>query len=395
MKLLALTTSFPLRAESSAGVFVRRLYEHLPAGWEVLVLCPADAQPYAAPPAPHLRVHPIRYAPRRWRTLAQQSGGILSGLRRSPWRVALLPALLLGFAWQCLLRGRNADLIHANWAVCGAIAGWVGAWMGKPVVTTLRGDDVTTAERSRVQRWLLNAAVRRSTAVICVCEPMRAQLQARYPQRAAAMHACPNGIEERFFQVAHTPRAGPLRVLAIGSLIVRKGLDVLLDAVARMQHGSSLQVRIVGEGPERDNLDERARRLGIAARVTLAGAVPPDGIPAELAAADVLVLSSHSEGRPNVVIEALAAGVPVISSDLPGVADLVQDGINGWIVRIGDAHDLARALDEAVQHEAECARRGDAGRRTLLAQAYGWEATGLAYEAVFRKALASAAGDKR
>src|SRR6185312_8955117 len=146
----------------------------------------------------------VRYAPRAWRRLAQESGGVVAGLRRTPWYVLLLPGLLLGLFWRCLLRAGDADLIHANWAVCGAMAGIVGRLRRKPVVTTLRGSDVARATRSWLDRMILGLAVRNSRIVICVSEAMAARLRAQFPHRTADIHACLNGADEAFFQIGRT-----------------------------------------------------------------------------------------------------------------------------------------------------------------------------------------------
>ena len=146
MRLLALTTSYPLRPGSSSGVFVQSLYRRLSAECAIDVVCPADSKPTKAAfedgAATGIRIHAVRYAPRAWRRLAQESGGVVAGLRRAPWYVLLLPGLLFGLFGRCLLRADDVDLIHANWAVCGAVAGIVGRLRRKPVVTTLRGSDV-------------------------------------------------------------------------------------------------------------------------------------------------------------------------------------------------------------------------------------------------------------
>ena len=152
MRLLALTTSYPLYLGSSAGIFVQSLYRRLSVKCAIDVVCPAGAKPMKATfddsAATGIRVHAVHYAPRAWRRLAQESGGIVTGLRRAPWYVLLLPGLLFGLFWRCLLRAGDTDLIHANWAVCGAMAGIVGRLRRKPVITTLRGSDVTRATRS-------------------------------------------------------------------------------------------------------------------------------------------------------------------------------------------------------------------------------------------------------
>lgn len=394
MRVLALTTSYPLRPGSSAGVFVQSLYRHLSVGYTIDVVCPADSKPSKAmfddAAAPSVRIRAIRYAPRAWRTLAQESGGVVAGLRRSPWHALLLPGLLLGLFWRCLLCAGDADLIHANWSICGAMAGIVGRLRKKPVITTLRGSDVARASRSRLDRAILDMALRNSRSVICVSAAMAEQLRTQYPRRIADIHACLNGADETFFQIERAASdVTVLRILAVGNLIRLKGFDVLIEAVARARNREQMQVCIVGSGPERDSLVAQAASCGVSSNFTFIGTVPATEMPKRVSEADVLVLSSRSEGRPNVVVEALAGGLPVISTDLEGVQGMVRNGDTGWLVAVDDADAMAEALDEAIADRAELHRRGERARAVARAQSGTWTDTARCYGMLFQVALAA------
>lgn len=389
VRLLALTTSYPLRPGSSAGVFVQNLYRYLTTTCAIDVVCPADPKPvFDDGMVRGIRLHAVHYAPGAWRTLAQGSGGVVTGLQRSPWKVLLLPCLLLGLFWRCLMLATNADLIHANWSVCGAMAGIVGRLRKKPVITTLRGSDVARATRSRLDRMILGLAVNNSRFVICVSEAMAERLRGQFPQRAADIHACLNGTDEAFFRVDRVASVDAvLRVLAVGNLIRLKGFDVLIEAIARARHRERMHVCVVGGGPEREPLLAQAASRGVSSRFTFVGAVPVSDMPGRFAEADVFVLSSRSEGRPNVVVEALAAGLPVISTDLEGVQGMVNNGDNGWLVAVDDADELAAALDQAVGDRAELQRRGTHARAFARRRLGTWGDTARCYEALFQYAL--------
>lgn len=391
MRLLALTTSYPLRPDSSAGVFVQSLYRRLSVEYAIDVVCPADSKPtkatYDDDEATGIRIHAIRYAPRAWRRLAQESGGIVTGLRHAPWQVLLLPGLLLGLFLRCLLRADDADLIHANWSICGAMVGIVGRLRRKPVITTLRGSDVARATRSWLDRMILGLAVRNSRIVICVSESMAERLRTQFPHRAADIHACLNGVDETFFRIDRAVSDGTsLRVLAVGNLIRLKGFDVLIEAVARARHREQMHVRVVGAGPERESLLAQAASCGVSACFTFVGAVPAADIPMFFSEADVFVLSSRSEGRPNVVVEALASGLPVISTDLEGVQGMVADGDDGWLVAVDDPDALAVALDQAAADRVELQRRSERARAFARTRIGTWADTARCYGALFQAA---------
>ena len=395
MRLVALTTSFPLHKDACTGVFVRRLYEHLPEPWRVEVICPDDdaVQPPEVEESRRIRLRPVRYAPRRWQTLAQRSGGMAARMSEVPWQTVLVPALLAALWWRSLSLARRADLLHANWAVCGAIAAFAAALVRRPLVTTLRGDDVTRAERSILDRRLLDSAVRGSVAVVCVSDAMAVKLRALYPSRAEDIHVCLNGVDSSFLTVVRSmPESGRLRVAAVGSLIQRKGYDMLIEAIARMRHRDAVTLKIAGAGPELSALRWRAARLGVDDRIHLVGEIPPAHVPQFLADADIFVLPSRSEGRPNVVVEALAAGLPVVSTDLPGAVDLVNPGVNGWRVAVDDVAGFALALDDACAHPEERERRAAAARAGILRNGCDWAATGECYDTLFSQVVERRSG---
>lgn len=392
-RLLALTTSYPLYPDGSAGVFVQSLYRHLSETYAIDVVCPAEPNTSRAPindsTAPSIRVYAVRYAPSAWRTLAQKAGGVVLSVRRAPWRMFLLPALLGALFWRCLMRASDADLIHANWTICGAIAGIIGRMRRKPVITTLRGSDVARAERSWLDRIILGFAVRTSGTVVCVSEAMAERARRQFPRRAADIHACLNGVDEAFFRIVRPHSDGKtLRVLAVGNLIRLKGFDVLVEAVARAHCRDHVRVNIVGDGAEGDALVALAAARGVSACFEFPGRLPVSDMPEQFADADVFVLSSRSEGRPNVVVEALASGLPVISTDLEGVRGMVMDGKTGWLVAVDDADQLAKALDQANADRAELRRRGEHAREIANARLGTWADTARAYDALFRAALA-------
>jgi len=394
VRVLALTTSYPLHRGGSAGVFVQSLYRRLSETYAIDVVCPADTKvaqtSFEDFTAADIHVLAVRYAPKAWRTLAQQAGGVVLSVKRAPWRVFLLPALLGALFWRCLMRAGDADLIHANWTVCGVMAGIVGRLRRKPVITTLRGSDMTRAEHSWLDRIILGLAVRTSSTVICVSEAMAERARRQFPRRAADIHACLNGVDEAFFGIVRTASTGnELRVLAVGNLIRLKGFDVLIEAVARARCRDQVRVSIVGDGSEEQALLALAAARGVSACFEFAGRLPVADMPGRFADADVFVLSSHSEGRPNVVVEALASGLPVISTNLEGVRGMVMDGDTGWLVAAGDADQLAAALDQANANRAELRRRGERAREVANTRIGTWAETARGYDALFCAALAS------
>ncbi|MBL8297676.1 MAG: glycosyltransferase [Rhodanobacteraceae bacterium] len=384
LRVLVLTTSYPLRATSSSGVFVRRLVEALTAHAQMQVLCPADASAEPVDGGARVILLPFRYAPRRWQRLAQEPGGVLPAIRARPALLLLLPWFLLAFSWRLVRAARRVDVIHANWAITGALAALLRPLHRRPVVLTLRGDDVTVARRSGIHRHLLHYSVAHAHTVVCVAESMARNLEAEVPASAPKVRVVLNGVGGEF----RPPVAAsgfPARIVFVGSLIPRKGADVLLRAFARMQD-SAVVLRFVGDGPERASLQSLGRSLAVDDRLEFCGQVAPEQVADHLAASTLFVLPSYSEGRPNVLLEAMAGGVPVVASRIDGVVDTVREGEHAWLFDAGDVDALTVVLNDAMARPEERQRRALAARRHVEISGWSWEAAARRYADIFAAA---------
>ncbi len=385
-KVLALSTSYPIRESSVSGIFVHRLYAALAESWDVLVVCPDDAMTDSLNALDGVSIIPVRYAPKKWQVLGG-AGGLIPSIKSSPLKLLLLPILLCSIFFTALIRSKSAAIIHANWAVCGAIAVLVGKIRRIPVITTLRGDDIARSKNSLADKILLKLAVLGSAKIICVSKAMADQLILQFPHRKADISFCLNGVDNAFFKINHTEnKTGALRIVSVGSLIPRKGYDLLIEAVSLIKHKCPVHVLIAGDGPSKLELIKQAEVCGVAANFDFVGEVSLHGLQKLLSDSDIFVLSSRSEGRPNVVVEAMAAGLPIISADLDGVQDLVLSGYNGWKFKKDDAIELANAIESAAQSQHDLCKLGEASR-TLLGGSCSWGFTAQQYTEVFFAAI--------
>jgi glycosyltransferase involved in cell wall biosynthesis len=158
-----------------------------------------------------------------------------------------------------------------------------------------------------------------------------------------------------------------------------KGLDVLIDACARLPRDLDFSLHLAGDGPLREKLVEQMCRAGLAQRIVFAGTVPHDALPDWFRAADVTVLPSLSEGVPNVLLESIACGTPFVASDVGGVAE-IADPRADRLTPAGDADALAAAIGEVLS-------RPSAGPRRFMPES--WEQSAAALEEVLRGTIAS------
>ncbi|HED15260.1 MAG TPA: glycosyltransferase family 4 protein, partial [Gammaproteobacteria bacterium] len=348
MKILVLTTSYPLFPESVSGLFVKRLLESLPDEAQLRVLTPYD--PYAAAirsDRKNIHISVFRYAPGFLSNLAHRPGGIPVALKQNRFLYLVVPFFLLAMLAATLRHARNVDVIHANWAITGAIAGFAGWITGTPVVTTLRGSDIPQGRVKSFSGWLLLKTLALSSWVVTVSEAFERKMKQEFPRFADKIMMIENGVGDEFLSIAAT-RTVPTKIvnlLTIGSLIPRKGMQHILEALAGLADKHTFLLRIAGDGPLREQLKKKARDLGIDKQVEFLGSVDAQRIPVLLQQANVFVLASHWEGRPNAVLEAMAAGLPVIASDIDGVNELVVEARTGLLFQDGDSNALGGCIE--------------------------------------------------
>lgn len=385
LRVLHVTTSFPFSAADFSGRFLSPLLLALEAqNVTCHVLAPAGHVPQSrASPG----VTRFRYAPWGFQRLAAPGGGIPHGLRRHPLLHLLLPPFLVSMTVTIVALARRYDLVHAHWSVCGAAAVLARPIHGRPVITTFRGTDLRWSRTRALYAAVTHMAILGSSFVTAVAQEMVAELKETHPRCARRFVFVPNGVAEAFYAVAAPERPLPLRLLFVGSLTDSKGVGVLIDALAMLIGEGEWQLDIVGEGPDERRLKALASRRGVDGRIHFVGVLPFSEMPRCMAAHHVLVLPSRSEGRPNVVLEAMAAGMAVVGSDISGVRELIRDGVNGWLVRCGDPASLADILGRLIRGELDWERAGRMGRVWMQEKALTWTQSARTYRALYERAL--------
>lgn len=262
-----------------------------------------------------------------------------------------------------LCRRIQPDVVHTHGYRSDVLHGPMGRRQGIPTVSTVHG--FTGGDgRNRLYERLQLRALRRSDAVVAVSAPLVDRLAAAGVPRER-IWLCRNAGAT----VEPLPRAdararlglgagGPARIGWIGRLSREKGADVLLEAMPALAD-RDVALSIIGDGPERAALEARVAERGLTERVRWHGPVP--NAAAHLGAFDVVVLSSRTEGTPMVLLEAMAAGVPVVATRVGGVPDVVSDA-EALLVESEDPGALAAAIRRVLDEPEATARRAGAAR---------------------------------
>jgi glycosyltransferase involved in cell wall biosynthesis len=319
VKVAVLTTSYPRYPGDSAGRFVADAVEHVRArGVDVEVVGPEQFHHYG-----------IAYG-----------HGMVGNLRKRPWLVPFVPALLASFVRAA--RRLDADLMHAHWLP----AGWVAARTGKPYVVQVWGTDLALARRAP---WLARGVLRRARLVIAASNELAENARGL---GARDVRVIPSGVD---LPVEVGAEADPPEVLYAGRLSPEKGVLELVEAAA------GLNLVVAGDGPLRSRVPGAQ------------GFVPHDELQRLYARAAVVACPSRREGFGVACLEAMAHGRPVVATAVGGLRDLVIDGETGLVVPARDPAALRAALERLLGDPELRHRLGEAGRRRA-GERFSWPA---------------------
>ena len=310
------------------------------------------------------------WACRRPGRLAASVALVCRGYARRPSLLArALATVPLAASHARFVRLRKVDHVHAHYATYPLLAAWFGHRLtGVPYSVTVHAHDIFI-DRSFLARRLAEA-----TFVVAISEYNRQFIRTHGSPGQTPIHVVHCGLEPAAYpfrpRVPSSTR--PIRALCIASLQEYKGHRVLLHALADAgERLSRVQLDLVGDGPERGELEELVLRLGLAARVRFHGSLPEPAVADLLGAADLFVLPSvvarngQQEGLPVVLIEALAAGVPVVASRLSGVPEVIRDESTGLLAEPGDPEALARLIEAVIDDSVAARARAEAGRQLV------------------------------
>jgi len=230
---------------------------------------------------------------------------------------------------------------------------------------TAHGVDIDDADQVA-----LAEKVRDADLVVCVSDFGRSRLMALVDEpHWGKLHVVHCGVDlTAFAPVGREPRAA-FSILSVGRLVAVKAHGVLVDAVGALRaEGVDVQLTLVGDGPRRAALEALVRERALSGCVRFAGRVGQDEIAAYYRDADVFCLPSFAEGVPVVLMEAMASGVPVISTRVNGIPELVEDGVSGLLVVPGRSDLLATALRRLAEDPARRVELGAGGRARVADQ---------------------------
>ncbi|MSQ14924.1 MAG: glycosyltransferase family 4 protein [Dehalococcoidia bacterium] len=405
LKICIVASSYPRFHGDIAGVFVRSLAEELhDLGHEIHILAPYS--PLVAPqfeaeiPVTHFRFAPLKRLHRMGYAEAMINDRELK--LRSYF---LIPLYLLcgSLALLRLCREKSFDVINSHWVVPNTpLCLLPSRRAGIPIVTTLHGSDMYLARSSFMVSLAARVSFAKSAGITACSEEMKDGAMA-LGAAPDSVHVIPWGVRAGIFKAGSGVRwrhtldisSGRPVALAAGRVVEKKGFEYLVRAAPDVLRKLPDTVFVIaGQGEQLPYLRDLTRTLGIESSFRFPGLIPWNEMPAILNMCDLFVApsihdsSGNVDGLPTVVLEAMAAGKPVVATRVAGLPLVVRDRVNGFLVDEKDSEQLAEAILTLILD--------DEMRRTMAAQSLRiaeneltWRNTALRFQNVFQQALSS------
>ena len=391
MKVCFITTSFPAYQGDIQSPFIYQLAKHLiKQKVDLTVVCPSYKKSRSNDEIMEgIHVQRFSYFPKPLQTLTEKGG--IADFKRNPWSLFQLPFFLKAMTWKAWQASKDADVIHCQWAFSGIAGVLVKKWRKKPLIVSLRGEDLKALKNKLMQpifKWIIkNADYITSNNEFHIKQILPFTKHSRVIR---------NGVDTAVFKIR--PKQ-PLRkklnlplnktlVLFVGWLVERKGIHHLLDAIPQVvaKH-KDVQFLILGEGPLYETLVQKVKKNNIENHVRFLGKKSHAQVAEYMAAADVFVLPSLYEGMPNVVMEAFASGLPVIATDVCGTSELVQHKVNGLLVQAEKSHELAQSLLTLLQNKNLAVKYSKAAQQTITKQHLTWEKSAQLHKKLYEEVI--------
>jgi glycosyltransferase involved in cell wall biosynthesis len=291
-----------------------------------------------------------------------------------------------------VVRAHRPDHVVAFFALpTGYIAWRLYAAFGIPYTLSLRGGDVPGFLPKDL--WVHHLITRplnwpvwgHAAQIVANSEGLRDLAQKTAGKYGKRVLYIPNGVDTQvYYPRSRTEETGQISLLFVGRLVRQKGVTYIIRALAEMcAHDSPLRTRvhltIVGDGPLRTTLMQEASVLGIADMITWKGWLSREALPIEYRTHDVFVFPSFEEGMPNVVLEAIASGLAVVATDIPGTNTIIESEVQGILIREHEA--LTSALLRVCTDQALRTRYQHQARQR--AKEFGWDVVAQSYLSLF------------
>lgn len=360
-KVLVLSHLFPNREHPHYGIFVLNRILNLGEYCEIKVVAPVPRFPFMDKLKMYRR-HP--HVPRKEQIQGIQVEHPFFPIipRYFKWLDSLSYFFSTLITIYKIRKGFDFELIDVNWTYPDILTGFIWSWLTKTeYIVSIRGNEALYLGERGGRKFILDKLLKRAGAIITLSQQLK-DLVIDIGVHEDKVYVILNGVEkENFFKMErflcreklNLPQDKKI-IISVGSLILTKGHQYLVKALPLLSKKFSVEMYIIGDvnaaGDDKSIIEKLIKELGLSS-VHLVGSKPPQELLLWYNAADLFCLASEGEGCPNVVLESLSCGTPVVATDVGAVKDIIGTDMRGYVVPKGNQVKLEEAIDKALSRE--------------------------------------------
>lgn len=392
MRIAVLTTSFPRSPDDEAGIFIRHMIEaQSKLGSRGFILVPKDSAEPSEENCGGFQIRRYRYGVFAKGALAF-GAGIIPNLKARPILLFQIPGLLFGMLLTLFKLRHEVEVIHANWIPSGLVAVVAKLILRKPYVITIRGEDYRLLVNP-LFRLVSKLLLYQASAITSVNQSFLKQLGLKFEKVKDKLFFVPNGVNQPnispdllkdFVQKNKLNHNTPYLIF-IGTVIPRKRLEILVDLLKLLPDYNLIICGRCNDNAYFEKIQTQIKLENLQDRIQFVGPVIPSEIPYYLKLSRAYVSASEFEGRSNSILEALAAGIPVIASDIEGHREVVQDNVNGYLFDVNQLQPIALKIQELMKDPVSQQRIKSNAIKSV--ETFSWESCASNYLKVFESTV--------
>jgi glycosyltransferase involved in cell wall biosynthesis len=392
LKICILTSTYPRWKNDYIPAFVHNLAKELvKAGICVIVVAPHDANTKSHDFIDGVEIYRFQYWFTRKGQRVAYGSGMPDNLAHSVLAKIQLPFFILFFFLKGLKIAKKCDLIHAQFLLSGFIGVFIKKITGKKLILTIHAGGLFGLERMPCKRKVARLIAIETDKINVVSnyigerflKLLTADMSMKIKDHIVVM---PMGVHLDRFNSGSKPGSkvniNKIALLFVGRITDKKGLPTLIDAIHILKETvTNFQLYIVGGGPLKSRMEKRVSDLELNKYTEFTGRVSDQELTELYRSSDIVIVpsviseSGDTEGMPVVILEAMAAGKPIVASNVSGIPDVVTDGINGYLVEQKDPEQLAEKIIYLIEHPKLRENMGMVGRK-MVEKKFTWKKIG-------------------
>ena len=332
-------------------------------------------------------VHWVKYLPRKLLLVIPYNvgGGIINRIKKNPLILTLLPIMYISIVFKVFRLVRKDTVIHAHWWPNAIVALIIKLLKSNNYVVTVRGTD-QSLYKLPFFNFLAKLVFKNATFITAVSEELVNDINNRFSINNNVL-CVQNGVE-LVNNINHCKFDDNYNFLFVGTLTKGKGVKDLINAFSHLtDKRKNVRLLIGGSGPELESLMHQSRKTENNDYIKFLGEIPPNRVQKLMQKCDCFVFTSYSEGTPNVIKEAMACGMPIISTNLPGVCEHIDNGENGLLFEPGDIKKIIKYMNFIIDNHAEATKIGIAAKEKIISKNLTWKNTAAQYENIYEQII--------